>query len=43
MWSSFDIIQNNRLITNITMAESSEEQIIPVAMYGIAIQLEFVE
>ena len=42
-WSSFDILQNNRLITDVTMTESSEEQIIPVAKYGIAIQFEFVE
>ena len=32
-----------RLITNITMTESSEEQIIPVNKYGIAVQFEFVE
>ena len=42
-WSSFDILQNNRLITDVTMTESSEEQIIPVAKYGITIQFEFVE
>ena len=42
-WSSLDILQNNRLIANITMTESSEEQIIPVAKYGTVIQFEFVE
>ena len=41
--SSFDILQNNRLITDVTMTESTEEQIIPAAKYGRAIQFEFVE
>ena len=41
--SSFDIIQNNRLITYVTMTESIEEHIIPGAEYGIGIQFEFVE
>ena len=41
--SSFGILQNSRLLTNVTMTESIEEQIIPVAKYGKVIQFEFVE
>ena len=43
LWSSFVISPNNRLNTDVTMTKSTEEQIIPAAKYGIAIQFEFVE
>ena len=42
-WSSFDILQNDRLITNVTMTESIKEQIIPVAKYGAVMQVESVK